>query len=176
LHGDTPVFWSPVTGRVAYERYIGGEGTLWTTAPGEGGSRLVFRGPYDLNSALSRDGKWLAFEWRRITSTYIYVSPFRSRGTATELSVGDAHKPVWSGDDLFFSKGDRVLVSRLRIGTLGGQPTFSEPMTVYDSGRSPLTDFAMDYAVMPAGASVLVTVSVSPEIVVVPDVTSRRIP
>jgi hypothetical protein len=90
--------------------------------------------------------------------------------------VGDAHKPVWSGDDLFFSKGDRVLVSRLRIGTLGGQPTFSEPMTVYDSGRSPLTDFAMDYAVMPAGASVLVTVSVSPEIVVVPDVTSRRIP
>jgi Tol biopolymer transport system component len=176
-HGDEPAFWSPVTGRVAYERFIAGGGSLWTTAPGEGKSRQILRGSYGLNAALSRDGKWLAFEWRRFRSNYLYVSPFRSGGISSEIPVGEAYNPVWShsGDELFFSKDSRVLVTRMRASA-SGAPTFSEPVTVYDSGGSG-SGFSggIHYDVMPDGGSVLVTVGGSSEIAVVTDVARRSI-
>jgi hypothetical protein len=182
LHGDYPTFWSPVTGRIGYERSII-DWSLWTTAPGEGTSRLVFRSSDPLRAALSRDGKWLAFEWRRgnslnfDSSNYVYVSPFRSGGMPTEIPVGDAYSPVWShsSDELFFEKSGRLLVTRVGISA-AGVPTFSEPLTLYDSGRTGSGyNGSLEYDVMPDGGSVLVKVPASPEIVVVPDVSSRRI-
>jgi hypothetical protein len=190
LHGDWTAFWSPVSGRVAYERSIdGADLSVWTTAPGEGTSRQILRGPSPLRAALSRDGKWLAFNWTRgdsrtrtlAPSTYIYVSPFRSGGIPTEMPGGDAHNPVWSltGDELFFEKSGRVLVTRLQVSATGA-PTFSEPVTVYDSGTGNSRYWGgfvgdREYDVMPDGGSVLVTLPGSPEIAVVPDISSRRI-
>jgi Tol biopolymer transport system component len=185
LHGDTPMFWSPVTGRVAYQRYIHGAAySLWTTSPGEGTSRQVFRSVDPLHAALSRDGRWLAFEWTRggasgfDDSTYIYVSPFRSGGKPIEMPAGDAHNPVWSlsSDELFFAKDGRLLVTQLRTSAFSAL-TFSEPVMVYDSGQRSESRYfrSFEYDVMPDGGSILVKVSSSPKIEVVPDITSRGI-
>jgi len=186
-HGDWPAFWSLATGRLAYERFII-DWSLWTTTPGEGTSRLVFRSSDRLRPALSRDAKWLAFEWTRgdskrevstyrDASTYIYVSPFQSGGKPTELPAGDAHNPVWAGHELFFATNGRLVVTRISASALGA-PTFTEPVLIYEPPppeRPCLFCYGPEYDVMPDGRSVLVMVPSSPRIEVVPDISSRRI-
>jgi dipeptidyl aminopeptidase/acylaminoacyl peptidase len=194
LHGDGPVLWSSATGRVGYQRYIGGAGgSLWTTTPGEGTSRLVLRSPDEIfmSAALSGDGKRLAFEWTRSEKgnpfgefTYIYVAPFMSGGRPTEMPFLDAYNPAWSrtGDELFFEKNGRLLVTRVSIGAEGATPAFGEPVVVREQEPGyrqfdweARSHGERDYDVMPDAGSVLVTSPMPAEIVVVPDVLSRRI-
>jgi hypothetical protein len=110
------------------------------------------------------------------------VSPFRSGGNPTEIAIRDAHMPMWSpaGDELFFGSNGRLLVTRMRASASGTPPTFTEPVLIYEPATSAVREclsycYVPEYDVMPDGGSVLVKVPASPEIVVVPDVWSRRI-
>jgi Tol biopolymer transport system component len=186
-HGDSPEFWSAANGRLAYQRYIPGNGaSLWTTSPGDRVSRLVLHGNADLHSALSPDGKWIAFEWRRGTlerwesQLHVYVSSYRSGGTPTLVTTTEAHTPLWSldGTELFIESDHRILATRMRVDPLRAAPTFSDPIplpiarTELKWGRSDYEP--RQYDLMPDGASFLMLLPAQPELVVMPNALNGR--
>jgi Tol biopolymer transport system component len=184
-YGNWPQFWS-ASGRLAYQREIPGNGaSLWTTSPGYRPSRLVLHGNTDIHSALSPDGKWLAFEWTRgegyDSSRQVYVSRYRSGGTPTLVAGGEAHTPLWSpdGTELFIEKDERILVTRMRVDPSRGAPTFSDPIALPIVGKElkwVYSEYGLprDYDLMPDGGSFLVLLRAQPELVVVPSALKGR--
>jgi Tol biopolymer transport system component len=184
-HSAKPEFWLATSGRLAYQRNIPGLGaSLWTTFPGGATSRLVLQGNDDLHSALSPDGKWLAFEWTREglepdPVRQVYVSPYRSGGTPTLVTEGEAHTPLWSrdGTELFIENGQRILVTRMQIDLARKVPTFSAPVAlpIVIAERTPPSGYgSRKYDLMPDGASFLMLRRAQPELVVIPNALNGR--
>jgi len=83
------------------------------------------------NSAISPDGRWIAYTWRAPGDASIQVQPIPPTGARHQVSKNDSgHHPFWSrdGKELFYQPGAGPLTS-VRVTT---QPVFatSDPMTV----------------------------------------------
>jgi Tol biopolymer transport system component len=177
-HGGDPQFWSRGSGRLGFERWLGGDASLWTITPGESASRLVMHGNAALHSALSADGRWLAFEWpRSIEFTPrrdVYISPFTSGGRPQRLTETEVHHPVWlSATELVTEDDKELLVTPVRP-TSPGRVTIGEavPWPKLRSERPLFGGIDRQWDVMPSDEAVVVMRRGQPRLVVVPKAPS----
>ena len=98
-----------------------GEGDLHRLEmEGEHTTTRLFETPFtELHAALSRDGRWLAYQSNEGGDFNIYVRPFPDVDTGIwKVSASGGRFPVWSPDgrELFFVEGDAVMASVITAG------------------------------------------------------------
>src|SRR5207244_3241821 len=83
------------------------------------------------NSALSPDGRWIAYQSDRSGRDEIYVQPFPGPGAEELVSTEGGHNPRWSrsGRELFYRDGDKMLAVAITT-----QPAFeaSKPHVLFE--------------------------------------------
>jgi Tol biopolymer transport system component len=124
------------------------------------------------NSALSPDGKWIAYTERGRAGnihTAVFVQPVPATGAPYQISpVNDlGHHPFWSydGKELFYWASDGMhLVST--VMDLTGSVTIGNPVRVSGSHRSNTTSLGpLNYDMTPDGSEFVLTRTVSDDTV-----------
>jgi eukaryotic-like serine/threonine-protein kinase len=75
------------------------------------------------NSAISPDGRWIAYSWRSFGAASVQVQPIPPTGARYQVSKETGHHPVWSpdGKELFYFPGSSPLAG-VNVRT---QPAFA---------------------------------------------------
>ena len=75
------------------------------------------------DSALSSDGRWIAYASNESGTYEVYVAPFPSPGVRTRVSVSGGQKPRWRGDgrEIFYLAPDGMLMA---VAMSGNGPNF----------------------------------------------------
>jgi serine/threonine-protein kinase len=89
--------------------------------------------PYDEEAiAVSRDGRWLAYESNETGRTEVFIRPFPNTETAKwQVSNGGGEAPLWARDgrELFYVNADRAMVA-VTVGT-GDEPQLGERRVLF---------------------------------------------
>jgi len=100
--------------------------------------------------SLSPDGQWLAFTSNETGVPQVYVSRVEPNGPRWPVSRRGGSEPRWiRTGELFYRRGDSVMVSRVTLGT---EPTISDPTFVF-AGRYVAAPFEPLWDVSPDGLS-----------------------
>ena len=77
-----------------------------------GATSLANTGDQELFSAISPDGRWVAYQAYADTFPEVFVRPYPSTGEQYQVSSGGGGQPRWSGDgrELFYRTGSGVMV------------------------------------------------------------------
>jgi serine/threonine-protein kinase len=136
-----------------------GQGDVGIATVGDSaGDRMLLSGPYDESAAaVSRDGRWFAYQSDESGRKEIYLRPFEGHGTRHQVSQGGGTYPVWSwsGRELYFQSatGDSLFAARLDTPGDGGvqDVTALFPMPQADRGFDVLPGDSLFVLTEPAG-------------------------
>jgi serine/threonine-protein kinase len=110
---------------------------------GKGDARLIAGTRFNESSAsFSPGGKWIAYQSDESGAYEIYLRRADGTGGGHPASVGGGVDPLWRRDEVFFRRGDALMVAsvstdpELRIGTptelFTGLTTSGPPVRLYD--------------------------------------------
>jgi serine/threonine-protein kinase len=144
---------------------------LWLRSMTDGRSAPFgsLRSTAPLNSALSPDGKWIAYTLRASTggtSTAVFMQPVPATGAVYQITEDNdrSHHPFWSpdGKELFhFAQGGGTLVSTTMA--LTGSVTSGRPEKVSGSHHSNNTMMGpLNYDITPNGRELVFTRAATP--------------
>jgi Tol biopolymer transport system component len=120
LRADGVGFMQPTPdGGVVYEMWNGTDYDV-AYAPLDGGDsvRVLVSGPAnEEDPAVSRDGRWLAYESDETGRRHVYVMPFDEPGRGRQVSVASGNNPFWSrtGEEIFLFNDEQLVVEALRF-------------------------------------------------------------
>jgi serine/threonine-protein kinase len=151
-----PGTWLPDgTGYVGGATGGGDQTDLWLI-PATGGEplRLTSSPATEVSPALSRDGRWLAYQGNETGRNEIYIRSWDGSGGRLQISNAGGSEPVWgpSGDAVYYLEpGDEgVRLVQARIG-LQPRPTVRERITVVANLSAQQSDNHTNYDLHPAG-------------------------
>lgn len=88
---------------------------VWVTPLSDGSKAAPFAATTaeERNARLSPDGRWMAYAFREVGRTDVYVQPFPATGAKWQISPGGGSYPVWSakGRELFYLSSDQKIVA-----------------------------------------------------------------
>jgi len=100
---------------MVFERRTGGHWSIWYAPLSPGATaRPVLDEPFDdYMPTLSPNGRWLAYASNSTGKYEVFVRPYPSTGTATQISEGGGTEPRWSHDGrrLFFRSASSLQVA-----------------------------------------------------------------
>jgi hypothetical protein len=134
---------------------------------GEAPQRITDSVGPESQSAVSFDGRWLAYSSGSATATgdLRVVALHPKEGAAPALSLGPGACPRWRRDnrELFFLAGRQLVAAPMQPGVEGGVgkpvPLFDAPLLAPDS----LSDFPDEFVVSPDGSRFLFAVRAESE-------------
>jgi serine/threonine-protein kinase len=87
--------------------------------------------------AFSPNGKWVAFVWDRNGTAEVWILPFAGSGPPVRVSPTVGHDPVWSwsGDELFYQSGTKLMA--VEIVEVGSELQPKPPRELFDGGFVP---------------------------------------
>jgi serine/threonine-protein kinase len=85
----------------------------------------------EIDGAISRDGRWLAFSSDESGSSEIYVQPFPLPGRKVRVSTDGGNWPVWVGNELFYVNGPQMIAVRVQTGD---NFRFGKPEVLFEDG------------------------------------------
>jgi Tol biopolymer transport system component len=81
-------------------------------------ARPLLNSTYDEKGlALSPDGKWLAYVSNESNQNEVYVRRLDPNAPRVLVSTHGGTEPRWAGSEIFYRRGDTVLVARVMLGT-----------------------------------------------------------
>ncbi|MGE0446342.1 MAG: TolB family protein [Vicinamibacterales bacterium] len=110
---------------------------------------VVITGSRQLSSAISPDGRWLAYKSDENGRFEIWVQPIDG-GTRVQVTRGGGSNPVWSGDgrEIFYDDGDGLFV----VDVIGdAELTFGQPRGLPVRGIEQSGSLRRQWNVMPDG-------------------------
>ena len=114
-------------------------------------------------AAVSRDGRWLAYDSNESGQYEIYVRPFPDvEGGRWQVSTGGGTQPLWGakGDELFYRTTTSLMVVPFRTGTA---PTFGKAATLFSLGRYFMGGDDRQYDIAPKADQFILTAPVAPQ-------------
>lgn len=126
-----------------YDIYLYDEGTRKTTP------LVVIPGSRQLSSAISPDGRWLAYKSDETGRFEIWVQPIAG-GTPVQVTRDGGSNPAWSPDgrELFYDDGDGLFAVDV---TAGADVTFGGPRALPVHGIVQSGSLRRQWNVMPDG-------------------------
>ena len=158
----TPESWSRDGRYLSYSVNAPGGSELWLRSMSDGGVAAFgeVRSNAPLNSAVSPDGRWVAYGIRDSRGT-VFVQPIPATGARYQISTdGDTgHHPFWSPDQkslFYFGTGGGALVSTSI--EIGGGVIPGKPVAVSGTHPSNTTALApLNYDITPDGRQFVFT-------------------
>jgi serine/threonine-protein kinase len=139
-------------------------------------AKLLVKGPScNENSAVSPDGRWMAYESTVTGRAEIYVERYPELGNRQQISTGGGHIPLWSrnGRELFFRSLDsrQILAVPVQSGTT---LVAGRPQLLFEFAMLAIALSARPYDIAPDGRFFIIRsgpteagVGTAPQIVVV---------
>ncbi len=134
-------------------------------SPGSGVSHISIEHPADAKalvkgdtpSAISPDGRWMAYESNVSGRTEIWVERYPELGSRQVISTSGGRLPIWShnGRELFFSSVDarQMLAVPVQLGTT---VVAGRPQVLFEFGILPILAGARSYDLAPDGRFVII--------------------
>lgn len=116
---------------------------------------VVITGSRQLSSAISPDGRWLAYKSDETGRFEIWVQPIDG-GTRVQVTRGGGSNPVWSGDgrEIFYDDGDGLFAVDVAGDTT---LTFGQPRALPVRGIEQSGSLRRQWNVMPDGRFLVMT-------------------
>jgi len=162
LHADPaqlqPESWAPDGKSLVYSVVtLQGDSDLWKLElEGSRSARPILDGKgEDWKSAISPDGRWLAYQSDQGGQYQVYVTSYPDAQGRWQVSRDGGLEPKWSADGsgLYFREGGRIL--KAEVSTDEGFRAFT-PQVAFAGIQIPVTDEMWSYAVSPEGDRVYV--------------------
>ncbi len=120
------------------------------------------------NSAVSPDGKWLAYNAIESGQSQVYVQSLATGGSRSQISSGGGSQPHWSPDGraLYYQRGDELMMVPIETGA-GFSP--GKGRVLFGGVAVPNTDSGQTYHLDPKAARFLM-VRIAREGAVAPEV------
>ena len=156
-----PESWSP-DGKTLTFRVTGdGISSIWTwSSDGDRTPKLLVQGaPSAVTSAISPDGRWLAYGSNELGTTafQVFVQPLPTTGAKFQVNPMTSSTPVWSPDRkrLFFAFSDRIFSAAIQT-----TPAFAAGQPVEIKMPNIMASFAQirHFDLMPDGKHFLVVI------------------
>jgi serine/threonine-protein kinase len=160
-----PTSFTPDGTRLVFSELTPGTGAEIRTVPVQSGSGQLRAGEPQLFlktssanafTALSPDGRWLAFADIRAGSYEVYVRAFPDNGTQVQISNAGGIIPLWSrnGHELFYrTEEQRIMVANY---TVKGESFVADKPRVWYGRQLASTGQAVNYDLAPDGKRFLV--------------------
>jgi serine/threonine protein kinase len=112
----------------------------------------------EFQAALSADGEWLAYVSDESGRREVYVARFPEMTERTAISVDGGSEPVWNprGGELFFRKGDRMMVVEFSSGP---RPRAGKSRVLFEGRYVPGSPYGRNYDIAPDGQSFVMITS-----------------
>ena len=154
-----PESWSRDGKTLTFRVAADGRNSIWTwSSDGDRQPKLLVQGaPAALTSAISPDGRWVAYGSNELVSSayQVFIQPLPTTGTKFQVNPMTASTPIWSPDGkrLFFAFSERIFSAAIQM-----TPAFAAGQPVEIKIPNIMASFAnaRHYDLMPDGKRLLV--------------------
>ena len=165
--------WSPDGNELLFTEVAATSAIAQIAIKGQSDAKVLVNS--DSPSAISPDGRWMAYQDYLSGRTEIYVERYPELGTRQQISAGGGRLPIWSpnGRELFFSSLDARRMLAVPVQP-GAQIVSGRAQVLFEFAIAPILGGARPYDIAPDGRFLIirsgqeeVAEGLAPQIVVV---------